>query len=402
MTAWAKIQQDWATNSKNKEITGILLWDLSAAFDCLDADILCKKLHLYGFDPRSVAWFRSFLSQRTQRVKIEDCLSEIANLISGVPQGGILSPPLYIIYVADLQLWLKFVSAITYADDTSTSVSGKLLKDVIRMLEEDAKNVLKFMASNGLVANASKTTLMFLNNKRNSEDQNLNHTIQIGEATITQEKNAKLLGITLDDTQDWTTQITGTGGMIPSLNSRLFIIKRLSKALSKNRLTKLVDSLYTSKIRYGLQLFGKVRIEEDDPKQKLLSTLQVTQNKLARFLNGCNISDKINNKTIFENTKLTSVNQLNAQIKLLEVWKSQNNKDYPIKWNTLVNQAQRTSSRLIPEYRLTETGRTKISNSTFKNDAARLRNKAPQSIKNCKSLYTVKSEIKKFIKTLPL
>ena len=82
--------------------------------------------------------------------------------MSGVPQGGILSPLLYIIHVADLQLWLKFVKATTYADDTSTSVSHKLLSRVKQMLEEDALNMLKFMASNSLVANASKTALIFI------------------------------------------------------------------------------------------------------------------------------------------------------------------------------------------------------------------------------------------------
>ena len=95
----------------------------------------------------SVKWLRSFLTKRTQRVKIDDVFPELEKLISGVPQGGILSPLLYIIYVADLQLWLKYVKATTYADDTSTSVSHKLLSKVKKMLEEDSLNVLKFMAS---------------------------------------------------------------------------------------------------------------------------------------------------------------------------------------------------------------------------------------------------------------
>ena len=76
---------------------------------------------------------------------------------------NILSPLLFIIYVADLELWLKYIYATTYVDDTSTSVSHKLLAKVKQMLEEAALNVLKFMASNGLVANASKTVLLFLN-----------------------------------------------------------------------------------------------------------------------------------------------------------------------------------------------------------------------------------------------
>ena len=72
MTAWADIQKQWAQNSDDKKLTGVLLWDLSAAFDCLDPVILCKKLKFYGFDELTIKWYRSFLTRRTQRVKIGD------------------------------------------------------------------------------------------------------------------------------------------------------------------------------------------------------------------------------------------------------------------------------------------------------------------------------------------
>ena len=117
------------------------------------------------------------------------------------------------------------------------------------MLEEDALNVLRFMASNGLVANPSKTALLFLNNKNTTNEE---ISLKIGDTTVKQVSSAKLLGVVMDDDQSWTSQITGAGGMISSMNSRLFIIKRLSASISKDRLRRIVDSLYTSKVRYGL------------------------------------------------------------------------------------------------------------------------------------------------------
>ena len=81
----------------------------------------------------SIKWFRSFLSSRSQKVKIGEYLSNSINLQSGVPQGGIISPLLYIINVADLQLWLKFSRVTTYADDTKTCVSHRLLCKVKEM-----------------------------------------------------------------------------------------------------------------------------------------------------------------------------------------------------------------------------------------------------------------------------
>ena len=112
MTALSEVQKQWADNSENKEKTGILMWDLSAAFDCLDINILCDKLKIYGFEANTVKWFKSFLSNRSQRIKIGEILSKSRTLHSGVPQGGIISPLLYILYVADLQLWLKHSKVI--------------------------------------------------------------------------------------------------------------------------------------------------------------------------------------------------------------------------------------------------------------------------------------------------
>ena len=90
-----------------------------------------------------------------------------------------------------------------------------------------------------------------------------------------------------------------------------------------------------SKLRYGVQLYGNVRASSEDPENKLLGNIQVAQNKYARFLYGANILDKIKTEHIYKELKIPSVNQVNAQIKLLEIWKSQHSETYPIKWVTL-------------------------------------------------------------------
>ena len=74
-----------------------------------------------------------------------------------------------------------------------------------------------------------------------------------------------------------------------------------------------------SKIRYGVQLYGNVRMKEEDSEQKLLGSIQVAQNKLARFLSGRKLQDKIPNRDTYKELKIPSVNQINAQIKLLEI-----------------------------------------------------------------------------------
>ena len=119
MTALASMQQDWTENCDNKNVTGILLWDLSAAYDTLSPKLLCDKLRVYGFDQLSCKWFESFLTGRSQCVKIGKTMSSSKALESGVPQGGILSPIIFTVYGAELEEWTKKSTIFSYADDTS-------------------------------------------------------------------------------------------------------------------------------------------------------------------------------------------------------------------------------------------------------------------------------------------
>ena len=95
---------------------------------------------------------------------------------------------------------------------------------MLEKLEEDADNVLNYMASNGLVANPSKTSLIFMGHR---EDKDQTISIKIGDITVTEEQNAKLIGVTFDNNLKWITQLHGKGGVIPALNQRLFQNKYL-------------------------------------------------------------------------------------------------------------------------------------------------------------------------------
>jgi hypothetical protein len=172
-----------------KMTTGVLMWDLTAAFDTLDHEILPSKLKIYGFGKNAVLWIRTYLTGRTQRVKIGCKLSKLVEIQSGVPQGRNFSPLAFVIYVRDLEDWLQYAISLTYADDTSTSVSGKSIEDVLRKLQIDAKNVLKFMASNGLFANPSKTNFIVINDKDEGAGE---REVQVGNVKVKQEKSAKL------------------------------------------------------------------------------------------------------------------------------------------------------------------------------------------------------------------
>ena len=246
MTAWQEVQLDWATKTEDGLMTGVLLWDLSVAIDTLDCEGLCRNLVVFGVQDWSVSWVRSFLTGRSQRVRIGSKISTSNNVTTGVPQGGVLSPLIFILFVSDLQDWLLHSTAPTYADDTSSGTSGFNLDNMISNMEEDADLVLKFMASNAWWLTQKKTAFLILNGKH--VDPNI--CVKIGGENVKRESSATLLGIKFQDNLQWQSQISGKGGLISALNSRLFIVHRLQSHLSKKSILKVVDGIFTSKLSY--------------------------------------------------------------------------------------------------------------------------------------------------------
>ena len=116
---------------------------------------------------------------------------------------------------------------------------------------------------------------------------------------------------------------------------------------------------------------------------------------------GISLLDKINTDKIFKDTKLLSINQINAQIKLQEVWKAQCNKKYPTQWEANPKLVD-ARTRSVQKDELIVVGKGMKLRSTLYSDAASLWNEAPEIIKNCKTLYSAKKEIKKYITTLPI
>ena len=399
MTALSSMQKNWIKKTEEGLTTGILIWDLSAAFDTLDINLFQKKLQLYGADELALSWFKSFLTGRTQRVRIGSALSKPLTLTSGVPQGGILSPIVFTLYTADMGLWLKHSKSTNFADDTETDYSGSTKEDIKKCLEEDALRVLSFMASNGLVANQSKTEFLVLNEK-NKTDQSLCQ-IQVGDATVTRTESSKLLGIIIDEEQNWKDQYKS---LKSALNQRLFVIRRIKRQIPKEKIMTVVHSLWMSKLRYGLQLCTRVQIQHEDTKSTAMKSLQQTQNRMLRALNNSKIRDRVSVNSMLNKFNLLSVNQLAAQIKLTEVWKSVNIKDYAITLDPY-NKAQNPTEmdlRPKPTRTFDDTARLANSKYSFNVDSARLWNLAPPSITQAQSLSLAKKAIMTHVKTLPV
>ena len=130
-------------------VTGMILIDLQKAFDTINHDILLKKLSIIGFSDHTVKWFQSYLSNRKFTVNLENSFSEVSSISCGVPQGSILGPLLFLIYVNDMPMAVK-CNLFLYADDTCLVFQSKNVKDIEKQLNEDFANICDWFVDNKL------------------------------------------------------------------------------------------------------------------------------------------------------------------------------------------------------------------------------------------------------------
>ena len=177
------------------KFVGAILMDLSKAFDCVPHDLLIAKLDAYGFDIDSLVFFYSYLKRRNQCVKINNFLSDFLIMLSGVPQGSILGPILFNIFINDLFLWIDEADIANFADDNTISSLANSIPELIKILERESEKAIKWFDDNDMIANAKKFQGIILN--RNGRYSEL-HQFKIGGFTISSKTYVELLGIEID------------------------------------------------------------------------------------------------------------------------------------------------------------------------------------------------------------
>ena len=190
--------------------------DLSKVFDTLDHQILFSKLEHYGVRGVALQWIRSYLSNRKKFVQIKDTRSEFYEIKCGVPQGSILGPLLFILYVNDLQRALKQATSLLFADDTSIYYSHSDIKQLEATLNSELQSLDIWMKSNKLSVNISKSNyLIFHPSQKNLR---LNLTLKYDDQILIQKRHVKFLGVYLDENLSWKIHIN-------------YISKKISKSV---------------------------------------------------------------------------------------------------------------------------------------------------------------------------
>ena len=148
--------ETWKEATDNNKAFGALLMDLTKAFACLSHDLLIAKLHAYGLDLASLKVLQDYLTNRKQRAKVDSFYSSWKKILSGLPQGSILGPLLFNIFMCDMFLLLKTTSFAGCADGNTPFVVREITTNVIKALEDIGENLIKWFSDSQMKLNTDK------------------------------------------------------------------------------------------------------------------------------------------------------------------------------------------------------------------------------------------------------
>ena len=275
------------TDLDEKQLPIAILIDLSKAFDTIDHTILISKLEHYGVENNELQWFISYMNNRQQYVEIENIKSTTKTITTGVPQGSILGPLLFLIYINDLALASTKFSPIMYADDTTLLSTLQNFKSnhssnsLSYNINAELTKITQWLAVNRLSLNVKKTKMMIFHSKQNKLSVNEIPIIKINGMPIERVTEFKLLGVLIDSNLTWSPHCNYIANKLSRICG---VVSRLKHYVPTHILTIIYNSLFLTHISYGSTSWGF----------NMCTRISKLQKKVIRFLT----NSKFNSHTV--------------------------------------------------------------------------------------------------------
>ena len=182
--------EQWKDALDDKGTAAAILTDLSKAFDCLNHNLLLSKMGAYGFDKGALEFIQDYLKGRRQRTRVNDTFSSWLVLKNGVPQGSILGPLLFNIFLNDMFYFIKDAKMANYADDNTVYTSKNNIQDLLKTLKDETSVIINWFRINEMKPNNDKCHLIVCNHDHLS--------VTLGKEKIETSDSVELLGVTHD------------------------------------------------------------------------------------------------------------------------------------------------------------------------------------------------------------
>ena len=226
--------------------------DLQKAFDTVDINILLRKLELYGIRGKCNQWFHSYLTDRRQYVRVNGKNSGFKQIFYGVPQGSVLGPHLFIIYINDLPNALIHSESTLFADDTCLLFSSSSLKKIERCLNIDLKRLFKWLCANKISLNVSKTEVLLFRNVHKTINHNIG--LKLNGKILNLSDTVKYLGVYLDSLLSWKTHLDILATKLRKANG---LISKLRHFAPRSIVLNFYNSFFDSHLRYACQVWAQ-------------------------------------------------------------------------------------------------------------------------------------------------
>ena len=261
-TALIHMIDSWLHAIDNGQMIGVVLVDFKKAFDLVDHQILLSKLEIYGIKDEALQWFKT---QRRQQVYVNKSKSDSGQVSYGVPQGSILGPLLFLLFINDLPLYVHNVNTDLYADDTTLYDIQNSVEDIEKNLQIALDSLNTWCKCNGMLLNSSKTKIMLVatNQKRQRLDKEI-LDLKFNEESLNMISNDKILGVFVDQNLTWSDHIRH---LSKKITSSIWLLSKVKKFLSQEHRILFYKSYILPHIDFCNIVWGS---SSETNKQKIL------------------------------------------------------------------------------------------------------------------------------------